>query len=156
MSRFYFAHKITTRHYVRDNICPALHKAGIETINPFYASDGSFLSDRPEVKAIDAGRRTEYGNFTKTKSKDIVEKDLEKIRNADGLIAYIEQSSIGTSMEVFYCARWCKKPVFVLTTSYNSHPWLVYYAKISGGKIVTSLRALIRAIKTWERENNER
>lgn len=146
MVKFYIAHKITRRHYIRDDICPFLQENGIETVNPFYNSDGTIRKDRPEVKAIDEGRMGEYDITRKVQSKDIVEKDLKRIRDSDGIIAVIEESSIGTSMEIFYCARWCKKPVFVVTTSYAGHPWLIYLTSMNNGKIVKNKKELVKAI----------
>lgn len=151
MSKFYIAHKITIRHYVRDDICPFLHDCKIETVNPFYNSDGTIREDRPEVKAIDDGQMGTYNIIGKNQAGDIVERDLEKIRKADGIIAIIEESSIGTSMEIFYCARWCKKPVFVVTTGYAGHPWLIYLTNMSGGKIVKDKKELVKAIQNWEK-----
>ena len=152
--KFYIAHKITTRHSIRDDIIPFLHECGIETVNPFYNPDGTTRKDRPEIKSIDGGRLEEYGITRKVQSRDIVERDLEKIRKSDGIIAFIEESSIGTAMEIFYCARWCKKPVFVVTTSYSGHPWLIYLTTMSDGKLVKDKKELVKAIKKWEKSKN--
>jgi len=150
---FYIAHKITTRQYIRDDICPFLHEHGIGTINPFYNQDGTTRKERPEIKAIDEGKMGEYDITRKVQSKDIVEKDLKKIRESNGIIAFIEESSIGTAMEIFYCARWCKKPVFIVTTSYTGHPWLIYLTNMNGGKITNNKNELVRAIKKWMKKN---
>lgn len=150
MTRVYIAHHIHMRYQIRDKFCPNIQALGIETLNPFYNIDGSFREDRSEIKLIDEGKMEEYGIRSSELSKDIVDRDLESIRSCDGLVAYIEAASIGCSMEIFYCARVCKKPVFVLTNEkYSKHPWLVYLTSISGGFITTSEEELFKKLSEW-------
>jgi predicted Rossmann-fold nucleotide-binding protein len=156
--KVYTAHPIPIRHRVRDTICPAIQALGIHTINPFYEEDKSYRSERPEIQAMDEGKIQAYDNKAVFVSfDDIVLRDLEKIRSSDGLVAIMDDDAIsksmgiGTSMEIFYCARWCKKPVFVVTSKYYNHPWLNYLAKLSGGKVVGSLDELYSELQLWKK-----
>lgn len=151
MTSVYVAHFLHIRHEIRDKVCPAIQVLGIHTINPFYNEDGSCRKDRPEIELLDKGELGEYAITTAKLSEDIVERDLGRIRQADGLVAVVKVASIGCSMEIFYCARNLKKPVFILTTEkYAKHPWLVYLAKMSKGKVVTSEEALYASLKRWK------
>ena len=78
------------------------------------------------------------------RSKQIVEYDLSKIVRSDGLICYMNNASIGAAMEVFFCAAVLKKPVYIVTEKYSSHPWLIYYTQQTKGFIVPNLRKLIK------------
>jgi len=62
-------------------------------------------------------------------ANEIVEFDLQDIRNADMLLVNYAKASIGTSMEVFYAAHDMGK--FVIAFSPHSYqdmsPWMVKY-----------------------------
>lgn len=79
-------------------------------------------------------------------ANEIVEFDLQDIRNADILLVNYGKPSIGTAMEVFYAANNLKK--FVVAFSpfdfRNCSPWMVRYCT----KILPSLDAAIDYIKT--------
>ena len=79
-------------------------------------------------------------------ANEIVEFDLQDIRNADILLVNYCKPSIGTAMEVFYAANNLEK--FVVAFSpfdfKNSSPWMVRYCT----KILPSLDAAIEYIKT--------
>ena len=159
--KVYTAHPVPIRYRVRDTICPAIQALDIHTINPFYEEDGSYRLERPEIQAMDEGKIKPYDNKAVFVSyDDIVLRDLEKIRSADGLIAIMDDDAvgksmgIGTSMEIFYCARWCKKPVFIVTQKYYNHPWLNYLAKLSGGKVVQSFDELYSELQQWKRRED--
>jgi nucleoside 2-deoxyribosyltransferase len=151
--KLYIAHPMGLRHRVRDNICPAITVLGIETINPFYNIDGSYREDRPEIKAIDGGRIGEYDIHRTSQAENIVMRDLYKIREADGLVAIFDDNTamIGTSMEIFYCARVCKKPVFIVTVKYSKHPWLLYLSSRTGGAVVETVEELLKVLKKCSR-----
>lgn len=150
----YIAHFLHMRHHIRDDFCPKLQALGIETLNPFYNMDGSIRKDRPEVALIDAGKMKEYGISSAGLSENIVNMDLKKIRKCDALVAYIQEASIGCSMEIFYCAKWCKKPVFILTSEkYIKHPWLIHLANVSNGAVVLTEKALFAKLRRWKRKN---
>ena len=79
-------------------------------------------------------------------ANEIVEFDLQDIRNADILLVNYSKPSIGTAMEVFYAANNLQK--FVVAFSpfdfKNSSPWMVRYCT----KILPSLDAAIAYLKT--------
>jgi len=78
-------------------------------------------------------------------ANEIVEFDLQDIRNADILLVNYGKPSIGTAMEVFYAANNLQK--FVVAFSpfdfKNCSPWMVRYCT----KILPSLDAAIAYIK---------
>ena len=79
-------------------------------------------------------------------ANEIVEFDLQDIRNADILLVNYSKPSIGTAMEVFYASNNLEK--FVVAFSpfdfKNSSPWMVRYCT----KILPALEAAIAYIKT--------
>jgi len=62
-------------------------------------------------------------------ANEIVEFDLQDIRNADMLLVNYNKASIGTSMEVFYASQTLGK--FVIAFSPHSYqdmsPWMIKY-----------------------------
>jgi len=157
---FYIAHTFGERHFVRDELIPKLQKLGIKTLNPFYNPDGSWLERRPEVKSADQGGESlEWKRIVKARSVDIVDTDLDLIREADGIIAYMPEGSTGTTCEIFTCGgvfKWLNKvgysleefmnkPVFLVTTSSRllMHPWIKYATR----KVYRSHRTLLSYLK---------
>jgi len=156
---FYMAHTFSIREKVRDILSKELRDAGIETINPFYEENGKPRPRREEVAIADKeGKTLRFYRIIRKKAKNIVESDLELIRQAveqgGGLIAFVEKPTIGTSMEIFYAGRMLQAPVFVL--SYNkeiiNHPWINTCAY----KVVPSIKQLIREINKLYRRDNKR
>ena len=125
--KFYIAHSIIERAQVKE-MCKRLQAIGIETINPFYLPDGSWRPERPEIKRIDEGKLDPYFIQNKAKAKAIVEADLRHIEEADGVIAFLKEASVGTSMEIFYCSWVLHKPVFVITEKAYKHAWIMALA----------------------------
>ena len=78
-------------------------------------------------------------------ANEIVEFDLQDIRNADLLLVNYNKPSIGTAMEVFYASHHLGKFVVAFSpfTFKESNPWMVRYCT----KILPSLDASIRYIK---------
>ncbi|MCX6993158.1 MAG: nucleoside 2-deoxyribosyltransferase [Kiritimatiellaeota bacterium] len=78
-------------------------------------------------------------------ANEIVEFDLQDIRNADLLLVNYNKPSIGTAMEVFYASHNLGKFVVAFSpfTFKDSSPWMVRYCT----KILPSLDASIRYIK---------
>ena len=78
-------------------------------------------------------------------ANEIVEFDLQDIRNADLLLVNYNKPSIGTAMEVFYAANHLGKFVVAFSpfTFKESSPWMVRYCT----KILPSLEESIRYIK---------
>lgn len=67
--------------------------------------------------------------WTPAKADQVVREDLADIDQSDGVLAYYDQPSVGTSMEIFYAATVRRKPVFLINASgirsgYLS-PWLL-------------------------------
>lgn len=79
-------------------------------------------------------------------ANEIVEFDLQDIRNADILLVNYSKPSIGTAMEVFYAANNLQK--FVVAFSpfdfKNCSPWMVRYCT----KILPALDSAVTYIKT--------
>lgn len=147
---FYIAHTFSLRFWVRDVLCPELHRIGVKTINPFYNPDGSFRKDRPEVKLLDEGKMT-HKDIPEEVRETIVPKDLMRIRKGkSGIIAVLKQPSVGTCMEIFYCSNNLKRNVYLITENNKLfyHPWLMYYCR----KIFKSRKALYAYLKELMRE----
>lgn len=157
---FYVAHTFGERIFVRDELIPKLQKLGIKTLNPFYNSDGSWKESRPEIKSADQGGESpEWKRIVKSRSVDIVDTDLDLIREADGIIAYMPEGSTGTTCEIFTCGgvfKWLSKvgyplkefmnkPVFLVTTSSRllMHPWIKYATR----KIYRNYKSLLKYLK---------
>lgn len=79
-------------------------------------------------------------------ANEIVEFDLQDIRNADILLVNYSKPSIGTAMEVFYATNNLQK--FVVSFSpfdfRNCSPWMVRYCT----KILPSLDSAVAYLKT--------
>jgi len=79
-------------------------------------------------------------------ANEIVEFDLQDIRNADILLVNYSKPSIGTAMEVFYAANNLEKFVvaFAPFKFKDCSPWMVRYCT----KILPSLDAALEYIST--------
>ncbi|MBU4199331.1 MAG: nucleoside 2-deoxyribosyltransferase [Verrucomicrobia bacterium] len=79
-------------------------------------------------------------------ANEIVEFDLQDIRNSDILLVNYNKASIGTAMEVFYASNNLGK--FVVAFSpfdfKNCNPWMIRYCT----KILPSLESAVAYIKT--------
>lgn len=173
---FYIAHTFGERIFVRDKLIPSLHKIGVRTRNPFYNSDGSWKKSRPEIKIADqTGESPKWKRTVKLRSEDIVETDLDLIREADGVIAYMPEGSTGTTCEIWFCGgtfKWLKKigypveefldkPVFLITTSSRllMHPWIKYATRKvfrCHGALLKYLKKEMPRLRTELRERRER
>lgn len=58
----------------------------------------------------------------------LVESDQSNLREADAIIAFMPNASIGTAMEIAYARMWHKKVVVVTSIKTFYHPWLWYHA----------------------------
>ena len=78
-------------------------------------------------------------------ANEIVEFDLQDIRDADLLLVNYDKPSIGTSMEIFYASHNLGKFVVAFSPlSYkDSSPWMVRFCT----KILPSLEAAVRYIR---------
>ena len=95
-------------------------------------------------KLLDPMRRN-FKDREVDSANEIVEFDLQDIRNADLLLVNYNKPSIGTAMEVFYASHNLGKFVVAFSpfTFKDSSPWMVRYCT----KILPSLDASIRYIK---------
>jgi nucleoside 2-deoxyribosyltransferase len=93
---------------------------------------------------------SKYHTRWKRKSEEIVERNLEAIRNCDVLIAVLPYPSIGTIMEIFYSGYVLQKPTLVLAYL-KGHPWLNAVARIYNTRkgIVNEIRR-IREVINYE------
>jgi len=141
--RLYLAHPFDTRHEVRAVELQIERDIGVELLNPFYDTD------RTDVVSIDAGRNERYERLNPVQ---IVERDLELIRNGDGVVAYVPGNcfSVGTVCEMWYSSTH-DKPVYVVSADHGRHPWIQYMVFVSDGEIFQSWDEF----KIWLKGRNE-
>lgn len=65
-------------------------------------------------------------NGTFLQAAEIVEADLQDIRDSDVLLAYCEKPSWGTAMEMWYADAKAGVPVVAIVPEGTPSPWLVY------------------------------
>ena len=96
-------------------------------------------------KVLDPMRRN-FKDREVDSANEIVEFDLQDIRNADILLVNYSKPSIGTAMEVFYATHDLGKFVVAFSpfSFKDCSPWMVRYCT----KILSSLDVSIRYIKT--------
>ena len=73
-------------------------------------------------------------------AEEIVENDLDNVEHCDILVAYIEEPSLGTAMEIIFASRVFDMDVYIIT-EFES-PWL-----ISHGTIVKDINELLEVLK---------
>jgi nucleoside 2-deoxyribosyltransferase len=78
-------------------------------------------------------------------ANEIVEFDLQDVRNADILLVNYDKPSIGTAMEVFYASQNLGKFVVAFSpfTFQDCSPWMVRYCT----KILPDLKSAMRYLK---------
>lgn len=145
MRTLYIAHNFNLRRVIRKWELRMESKYNIRFDNPFYDNEGreeqiqaidSFKDGSPEQKAY----LLDYYNKA---NKTIVSDDLTKIRKSDGILAFANDTRIGTPMEIFFAASVIKIPVYVITHKYQNHPWIQKFAT----KVFTSRKAFEEFIK---------
>jgi nucleoside 2-deoxyribosyltransferase len=121
----------------------AEHQSGIEILNPFYDVY------REEIIKIDCGIVEKYDRSFDHMA--IVTNDLSYLDSCDAVLAIIEEAnSIGTHCELWHSVN-VKKPVYVITGSFENHPWIRYATESTGGLIFPTWRNFIN----WLREEKE-
>lgn len=116
--RLYWTNQTVDRHKARETELIIEKETGLELDNPFY--DG----DAKEVADLDTKGTS---NMT---PDEIVGRDLKRIRESDGVVAYMtNDKNIGSCMEIALCAEW-GKPVYIIAVPDHiaNHPWIKYYA----------------------------
>ncbi len=100
------------------------------------------LSD--SFKLLDPMRRN-FKDREVDSANEIVEFDLQDIRDADIVLVNYNKSSVGTSMEVFYAAHDLQKFVVAFSpfSFQDSSPWMVKFCT----KILPNLEAACRYIE---------
>lgn len=138
--KFYLAHPLKIRHDIRNQELTFENATGYELINPFYDPKAN-SEEREDIKALDSASRSAWSkelNYVK-----IVEDDINSIerKDVDGVVMYAEKTvnSIGTYMEAWHTYK-LGKIVYVISPDWDTHPWLQYIAKKSGGNIFKSFK----------------
>jgi len=100
---------------------------------------------RGDFTLIDPMRRN-FKDREVDSANEIVEFDLQDVRDADILLVNYSKNSIGTSMEVFYAAHDLGKFVVAFSpfSFQDCSPWMVRYCT----KILPSLQDAIRYIRS--------
>lgn len=107
-SKCYFAHSWTLKGTELEAEIIKHLSDFYDVINPFEEED--LLEDKYG--------HPYYEYPTKDFAKDIVEADIQKMKEADVLIAYVERKrQVGTIFEIFYFSQILKKPVVVISDS---------------------------------------
>jgi hypothetical protein len=107
-----------------------LEAKGVEIINPFQREEQG-LYDMYAAKGLP---------YPPDVCEQIVNGDLDKIDQSDGIIAIPGEKSIGTFMEIFYASYLYEKPVWTLWLhgkradgEGDRHPWLDHLTKLYVG-----------------------
>lgn len=142
MTKYYLAHSFASRHQIKEWELEFEKRTGIELLNPFYHVP------RPDIEDADAG-------VTSRRIKpfaQLVNDDLDMIKNSDGIIAIIdENSSIGTPQEMVYAHLWGKPVYTVVTDGRHKHAWLQYHST----KIFTNLNDLEQMLTQQEKSRSQ-
>ena len=133
--KFYIAHMTITSDYVKKYIEPKIKEVA-ETINPF-----DYEHWRENYKIFLAGECEDVMAL----AKETVNRDLTYINHCDGTIAYIQQPSIGTSMEIIY-SKLHGKLVFLIIPEkeLQNHPWFLTFSN----KVFHNVEDLVEHIKS--------
>lgn len=131
----YLAHPFDSRFKIRKWELKFERRTGIILINPFYDIT------RKDIVPIDSGRAERYEKLI---PKELVERDLNNIKKANGLVGLITGDlSYGTIMEIVYnkLLNDVKKNEFhpnylIVTNGHENHPWLRYHST----KLFTNLK----------------
>lgn len=135
LTRLYFAHNFNDRFEMRKFEQKIEAVYNINMFNPFYDSDRDDVVQLDKVGKNRKELKREMAAFPLHKCKDLVERDLREIRHSDGIVTMIKSASIGTSMEIITAGYFYRIPVYAITKTLNTHPWLRYIVEISGGEI---------------------
>lgn len=159
MKQFYFTNPTDDRHRAKKlqaHIEQRLEGL-IKLDNPFYDKNGD---PTPEIRSLDRGEKTSLSE------NDIVEMDVDKIKENDGLIGWItNKTSWGSIQEASITYREMHKPVYLIfdpqtqstacecgTKNPNNpkHPW----AKKHSTRIFGNVEAFVAWAKERYRDEN--
>lgn len=138
--KLYLAHPLNKRKEVRALQLRLEGKYNIEYVNPFYNNK----YERHEIEKLDSMKYKKDKNAYKESwdletCHNIVDIDLELIRKADGLFAFMLTPTVGTCQEIIMAALVYRIPVYVITKDYFHHPWIKSLVTRSGGKIFRTI-----------------
>lgn len=155
---YYLAHPTKHRFYVRDVVQQELENTGIEITNPFRTSpererlffDKKYQNDM--VSMMEEEQKKE--DFRK-----IVLDEMNYIRRAHGVIAYMPCESIGTAMEIFFNSYTLGRgpqrthtlidiPEGTPEEYIRQHPWLFNFSTVS-----EKLEQLVERVHQYESEH---
>jgi nucleoside 2-deoxyribosyltransferase len=107
--------------------------------------DGATKMRRQDFRLLDPMRR-KFKDREVDSANEIVEFDLQDVRDADILLVNYSKASIGTSMEIFYASYDLGKFVVAFSpfTFKDCSPWMVRFCT----KILPSLEEACEYIKT--------
>lgn len=130
IAKLYLAHPFDSREHVRQWELYIESRTRFELINPFYdleRNDRKLIDSKGTTLTSIATRSMRYG-ITDEGCAEIVERDVEAIRQSDGVIVIIDGSlSYGTIQEMVY-AHQMGKPVYaIIANGHIGHPWLRYH-----------------------------
>jgi hypothetical protein len=120
MKQFYLAHQLKHRHKVYEIQKQLEYYTGITLLNPFYDET------RKEIQDMDKGTLTRY-EIPLERCREIVETDLENIKNSDGVICILmDTETLGSYMEIFYASYILDLPVYLISPNekLRNHVWL--------------------------------
>lgn len=145
MKSFYIAHNFHTRKSVRKWQLKIESKYNINLDNPFYGNPKrtGLMQMIDGFKEGSKDQKEFLSNYYKESNKQIVNDDLTMIRKSDGLVAVVNDTRIGTPMEIFYAGSILRIPVYIITHKHQEHPWIQKFAT----KIFTSRQAFEDFIK---------
>jgi nucleoside 2-deoxyribosyltransferase len=109
-----------------------------------YRSRAATLLRRVGLEPVDPMRRDFRGNTTGHEA-EIVEGDLEDIRNCDAVLAAFTAPDEGTAMEAWY-AHSVGKPVIAYTGGSPVHPWAAYVATETAADLEDAVGMLIETL----------
>jgi hypothetical protein len=143
--RLYLSHTIGIRKDVREWEKYLECKYDIELINPFYDLGRSI-----PVERLDSGEIEPYSDMNETLANEIVTRDLNAINSSDGILAYVDCASVGTSMEIYHCKQLLMKPVliYIKNKKLAKHPWLLHFSS----DMCNSMSDVERQIKQLKEE----
>lgn len=125
MKTFYMAHNFYTRRTIRKWELMIEKKYNLNLDNPFYDTTRNDVEQLDKLKDRSLEQKKWFSeNNTPEHVELIVEEDLKMIRKSDGLVAEVNDTRIGTPMEIIMAYRIFKIPVYIITRKYNNHPWI--------------------------------
>jgi nucleoside 2-deoxyribosyltransferase len=142
----YLAHPFSTMAWGFE-FTKKLEAIGIKVIDPFNRPGQAELNKVEEKNRNAKGQVTGSVEFSKQQSKEIVEIDMIKVRQADIIIAVVDGSdSKGTHMEFMGATFFLHMPAFTLYIQQGRiHPW---YAHLSRG-IARTEEELLEMLKAY-------